>query len=185
MLEQEFDHVGLAVLRGGMQRRELALLPGIDVGAVLEQLPRNLEVAAGDRGVQRLDAHGVVGDLARVRALVEEPGRDVRMPEERRQAKRREAVAGERVQQLRVVAERLLNGVQTAERGGREHIELRARIGQLFGDRGLAVVRGHPHDRHTLWRLRVDDRRVGFDQSAHGIKVTGLHGVDEEIDGHR
>ena len=45
MRNQQFHNFAVAILRGGVQRRPAALLPGIDVGALVQQQPEPVQFA--------------------------------------------------------------------------------------------------------------------------------------------
>ena len=53
--QEQLDQLDVAVLGRGVQRREPAVLGGVDVGAGRDQQAADLDVPAGGGAVERLD----------------------------------------------------------------------------------------------------------------------------------
>ena len=88
MGEQQLRHRDVVGVRGGVQRREAALLAHVRIRARLEQQPQRLAVVRGRRGVDRPDAELVVGIVVGIGAVLEQDADHVRAAEERGQAER-------------------------------------------------------------------------------------------------
>ena len=71
VLEQETHHLFAPLSGRGVQWGEPSLLPALDVGAASKKVPNDLDVSAGNRGVQRRDARSVARRLVGIRAVLE------------------------------------------------------------------------------------------------------------------
>ena len=139
MLDEQLAEALVAVLVGRHQRREIVLLAGVRVGAVLEQQLRELVARVGiarrRRAVQRHHLHVVPRRGVDLRpTLDEQPGR-LDVAEEAREAERLKPVLGPRVREAGVLVEQLSKAVGPPDGGRFEDVELGIRSEQLLGPR--------------------------------------------------
>src|SRR6185369_12126671 len=100
------------------QRRVVALLARVRIGAALEQQLQQLAIALRRGGMHRRDEHRVPRRRRDVRAALDQEPRDLGMAEKDRQAEGVETVVAEGVEEGGVGVEQLAQARQIAERRG-------------------------------------------------------------------
>ena len=102
MFQQQLRERAIRVRAGFVHRPEARLLLSVGIRAGFEHGLHDLEIAAGNRGVERLDLQGVLRGGIDVGARVDERLRSGRLAEERGQRDRRESVGAAAVLPRRV-----------------------------------------------------------------------------------
>ena len=178
-------HRRVAVLRGGVQRREAAVLTCVRVGARSEQQVDDLGAVRARRGgaVQRHDVAERRRDGVDVRAVVDEEARGLGLREERGEVERGAVVGGPRVDERRVDVEQLLDPVGVTERRRLEHVELGACVANRRCQLVRAVVAGE-HERGDAVLVPGFAGSGRRSSSRTRRRVAGLDRLDELVGRH-
>jgi len=178
--EKESDHLLSSVDRRSVEGRESSLLPSMDVGAVREQLPHDLDVAPRDRGVQRGDLRRVARGEVRIRAGREEQSRRLDVPEERGETERREPVGGDGVPARRVLAEQPTQAFDVPDGARLENVENDSSREEYLPDPGLSVIDGGQEGRGAGGPRR-EQRGVLVDEPRNLIAVSLPDRVEQPL----
>jgi hypothetical protein len=144
-----------------MERDETALLPGIWVGAVLEQDTSHGRMSAGRRAVKRLHTERIPRNRAHIGAAFEQRRGDFFAPEERCEVERRETVGRPLGGGAR------LHGQQLTDAFGVSH-------GRRLEDREVGPLGQDRLDRVAITAIeRLQQLRLWARQLAHATIFTG------------
>ena len=172
--------VHVARLDRGPERRSSVPVAGADIGALVDQQPRDVDVIVRNRGDERRDAVGF--DLIDVGAAGQQALHDIEAAVARRVLKRRQA-SGNRVAQpaIRQAASHDANPVaeprhrirQDPRRRGadsRRRVHPRAALDQQLDDRRMIVADGDHQGGLLEGRILAVDRRAPIEEQPHGVE---------------
>ncbi len=177
--EQKSFDLAAAGVHGLVQRGELTLLAGIDVGPCRDHGLDDFERSARNRGMNGRYPHGVARRFVDLNARTrgEQTLQRGVLSEERRQREWVEAVGRPRGCQRGIERQQHVEVTDPSERGRIEDVQIATGADERLDDLVVASVARRENGRHAVGSSARCHTRRGIESALHRAYVSGPNGV--------